>query len=246
MRLREFAVELEGHERSIEYDFHLQTRCVSAHYERCLPRFDNDAGWKILVECVDVVRRERVLPQLGVLMIEQAFDADAFFGADAHGKKCRALEVLHAGVLVVASRLGWPTAPFEEARRCVLAAGLQNRWVWRSPKASPDRRHRAFLDCHHDVDSFRAWLVVQDRRGIELGRGLAIEERPSEFAFVPNMGKVRWSSPDRVVLEAKDGHEVAAIEVAHKAQDGTITESHADQDGTQVVEPKTKSDRKIE
>ena len=216
MRLRDFDIELKvpAADFQARHRFRQGTRFVCAHYERCFPGLQTEGVWKIVVECVQVVDEPRMLCFSGVLVIQRLFDIEGFDRAVPDLRHRQALAVLHEGALAVAREQNWPRAPFEAAERCVLDENLVNRWTWPKPRASPDRKLRAFLDCHHESERFRAWLVVTDRYGAEIQRILAFEDRPSEFAFVPNMGKLRWSSSARVALEAKDGHEVAALEVA--------------------------------
>jgi len=214
MRLKEFDLDLPYAPKDERNAFGNTTRCVTALYERCFPALDVTGAWKILVECVAEVRRREVLNLLGVLAVEVVFDEPSFQRANSVGRKQIALDVLHSGVLRVAELRGWPMAAFETARRGVIEAAYVNEWEWpKRPVRSPNRKRRAVLHCVHESDRFRAWLVVEQGKNEEVVRELVVEELPSEFLFVPKLGKLTWVSDDRLVLVGRNGIEVASVQV---------------------------------
>jgi hypothetical protein len=153
-----------------------------------------------------------------VFILQQAFDYAAFSAAGGPERKKLTLATLHQGATRVARAQGWPEEPFREARACVVDKGYVNEWLWPKPKASPDRRLKAVLSCVHEPESFRAWLVVSDREGEELARRLVLEKAPSEFQFVPLLGKLAWESNDTVALFAKNGKEVGSLQVRREGR----------------------------
>jgi hypothetical protein len=219
MRLKEFDLDLPNADRDTRNGFRLRTRCVSSLYERVFPGLDVDGGWKVLIECVERVSRDESRNLLGVFTLQVPFDYDSFAQAEATAQKALVLDALHKGVLRIADSHRWPLEPFEIARESVVAAGYANEWRWPEPKWNRQRSYCAFLGCHHDVDRFSAWLVVQDRNHTAVQRVLIISELPDEFFFAPKMGKLKWTSNDRVALFAKNGEEVGAL--LHSEHDGS-------------------------
>jgi hypothetical protein len=217
MRLGEFDPHLPN-DVAHRHEFRLRTRCVTALYERCFPGLVVDQAWKILVECVDPVKGTDIRDLLGVLVTEAYFSWATWEHAAPLDRKKMALATLQDGVRRVAAEKGWPVSPFEEAFESVVARGYVNEFTWPDkPKTSPDRRHKAWLFNIHDMDVFRSWLVIADKSGREVARELAFEVAPSEFQFAPKMGKLLWTSNDRVSLVGKrDAKEVMAFSLPSK------------------------------
>jgi hypothetical protein len=204
LRLKEFDLDLpqsEGHRR----EFREQTRCVTALYERCFPGLTVTGAWKVLVECVEKIDRREVLDELGVFEIQVPFTWSAWARAGVLERKKMALAKLHEGVLRITKAKKWPKTPFEKARRAVVERNYVNECTWPDRAVpSPDRRHEAILFCSHEMQAFRAWIVVSDRKtGKEVTRAFAFTSAPDEFAFVRKMGKLAWKSSRKVVLLAR-------------------------------------------
>ena len=210
MKLKEFDLDLPNATGEERHAFRLQNRCMGALYARCFPGLGVVGGWKVLIECVERIARPDVRNLLGVFTSQVEFDRPAFLAAEPSDRKAMAIAALHSGAIRVAEASEWPRDPFDAAKDCVVKRSYINEWTWPKPKVSPDKRHEAFLQCSHEPDEFRAWLVVQDRRGAETNRKQAISESPSEFAFVPKMGSVAWITDELVALLDKKGHQVAA------------------------------------
>lgn len=214
MKIRDFELYLISDDRNQRQRFQLQTRCVTALYERCFPGLRVERCWKVLIECVEAVKRADVLDFSGVFTCQVAFDYREYERSGDAKRKQMALEAIHAGAMSVAEQKKWPKEPFEAARSCVLERAFRNEWTWPRAKWNPARTHQVMLVCLLEMSYFRAWLTLRDRRGREVGRELVIEEQPSEFLFVPKMGKVVWDSSERAVLLDKRGLEVGEIRTA--------------------------------
>lgn len=212
MRLKEFDLDLPDAERWTRHAFRHQSRCVTALYERCFSGGVVDSAWKVLVECVASVDRSNMRDLDGVFVIQAAMNMAELEQAQGVARKAMFLEILHRGVIDVASARGWPVEPFEAARQGVLERQYVNEWTSKRARSSPDRKHRAFLCCAHEMEHFRSWLVIR-RKGQEVARVLAVDEPPSEFAFVQKLGKLAWSSNQRVELLDRKGQPVASLSI---------------------------------
>lgn len=218
MRLKEFSLATPTGERpspdSVANRFRLQTRCVTALFERQFPKLMESRGWKLLVECVPGAPDGSVRNELGVLSIQETLDVPAFLAASPREKKVRSLEILWKGIEDAAAVEGWPLAPFEQARRAVVELDYVNAWRWPAkPVLHRPSGRKAQLHCEHEVDAFGAWLVVTDRGGVELTRERVLEKPPDEFQFVPSLGALVWSGPDQVSLKASGDGVVAEVVV---------------------------------
>lgn len=213
MKLYEFDLDAPESDKSERYSFRSQSRAVTALYERCFEGLEVRRGWKVLLECVPSITRTDVRDLLGVLTLQVPCSVRTLSEMGDQAKKLAMLEILHGGVITVARAEGWPTAPFEKARQCALDKDLTNHWWWRKPKWNRSRNLNGQLWCTHEMDAFRAWLVVRDRNGHEVARQQILETRPSEFEFVAKLGDTRWTSIRRFALCAKDKSEVGAVEL---------------------------------
>jgi hypothetical protein len=213
MKLVEFDLDAPQAAKAVRHAYREESRTVTSLYERCFRGLKVKRGWKVLVECVPAVERAGVRDLLGVLTVQVEFDLERYRSLPPARKKEVLLECLDAGIRRVVLAEGWPLQPFEDARNCVLAKRFENEWVWGKEIWGPGRWYRAHLLCRHDLDAFRAWLVVQDREGSETTRAQILELRPSEFVFVPKLGQIKWLSGNRVALLAKDLSEVGRVEV---------------------------------
>ncbi len=211
MKLIEFNLGTPTEPRERQAAFRNAVRSVCSLYSRCFSGLTTTRAWKVLVECVPKVQRPLPLDQLGVLFQELEYDLTNYWASDDHGRKVIVLDALHQGVLRVAAAEGWPAAPFEEARKAVLALDYVNEWTWPKPRSSPDRKWRAYLQCQHESDAFNAWLVVAKKGGDVVAKVLAMSTLPSEFSFVPKLGAVRWADSTHVALFDKSGAEVLAL-----------------------------------
>ena len=57
----------------VRREFALETRCISAMFDRLFGKFKTDGCRKILVECVDIIKSERVLNFSGILVVQVKF-----------------------------------------------------------------------------------------------------------------------------------------------------------------------------
>lgn len=216
MRLREFDLDLPN-DVAHRHEFRLQTRCITRLYERCFPGLVVDKAWKVLVECVDGPPQTKVRDLLGVFVTQVSFDWKGWQAAAPLARKKMALTSLQEGVHCVVAEMQWPKGPFEKAYDDVVARGYVNELTWPDKaKVSADRKHRAWLLGVHDIDAFRAWLVISDKSGKELAREAAFEVAPEDYAFVQKMGKLEWTSNEHVVLIGKSGNEEASISLPSK------------------------------
>jgi hypothetical protein len=210
VKLRDFDLDAPNEDPLDRLRFRDETRCIAALYTRCLSPVTTRTAWKMLIECVKTKSRDNVQDLLGVLTCEVESDVRAFLLGSVPEKKKATLEILHRGVLEIAKRCDLPAAPFEEAYAAVIHRHYVNEWTWRKPVYDATRRCRAFVRCEHEVEFFRATLIIEGRDGTELARTVAFTERPHEFSFVPMLGKLRWQE-STAVLEDDSGNVVCRL-----------------------------------
>lgn len=213
MILREFGIHADARPARGQRPIHDQTRCVLALFERHLPRVETDGVWKLSVQLSAAPETSDIETQLGVARVPLAVDPGPFYELPVAGKKRLSLELLERGIERARTELGWPAGPFAAAARAVRAANLTNAWCF-DPKWAPGRRFRAYVHCEHEPELFSGELRIESREGAVVARATVLQEIPSEFCFVPRLGKVKWLDRTRVVLLDKRGHATCrALEV---------------------------------
>ena len=193
-------------DRWLEARFVDETRGVCALYERLLGRFHNDLCHKLIVCCVDEITDERLVTILGICHVEVPVAVEPFFALPDRDKQRFALDALMRGIDRVIEITGWEREPFQRAHDQVIALDFVNRFMWRRPVASPDRRYTAELWLDHGVHSCDFTIVLRDRRGRrELLKQLVTQQPPDELIFVSRLGRLEWVSHSQVALFGKDG-----------------------------------------
>lgn len=101
--------------------FRLETRCVTAMFERLFEKFMTNGIWKILVECVEDITDERVLNELGVLVVHVPFNFNQFITASDLEKQKLTHQLLMSGIVKVCSDQSWDLQPSGQSL-CPVAA----------------------------------------------------------------------------------------------------------------------------
>ena len=131
--LKEFALSWPTGSKEQRRAFSLQTRCVTALYERLFPSFKTERCWKVLLECVEHVTKKQYRDLLGVYTLEVTADVGSFFSLSDAEKKEWTWGTLCAGIYGLLEQTTWQREPFSETRQRVPARG-------NSPRS--DARHR--------------------------------------------------------------------------------------------------------
>lgn len=184
-------------------EFALQTRCISAFFERCFKPFNTDNCWKILVNCVpDNPSGPKVVG--GVYEVELVFSIDTFFHLNDGEKKKIALEMLSQGIGEIIAIENWDTVPFQSAHSEIITHDYLNLWIWKSKKYSPDKRHYAYVQIEHNVHSCEISIIIHRKENNERKAIKVISAKPDEWDYAKYLGELKWISQNEVVLFAKD------------------------------------------
>jgi len=205
--LKEFDLDAPTLPRDLRQNFRLQTRSVTALCERLFVPFrtNNKSVWKVLVEVVPVITKPGVRDLLGVLTIQIVGVPENFLNA-GHGDKSRmALEWLAGGVAEIAKSERWAVKQFEDAFKAVAAAGFINKWQWKRGLWNKGRTTSCDIEVEHAVDAARISAAFYDSDRLPVGEVLLVSTSPSEFAFVPCLGRAKWLDERCLELISKDG-----------------------------------------
>jgi hypothetical protein len=199
--LKEFGLTTNG-DRSLVRSFELQTRCVTAHFERIFPEFRTESYWKVLVNCVSFDPRSGIRNLLGVCELDLKADVAEFLSRGNEEKKTWAYQRLRSGIHQLLVETNWDPEPFLSTLEQLQDKGLKNVWIWKS-KWSPSRQWRAEIEIDHDVDSCIISLRIYDHAGVEIVRRQLVNEQPDEWAYSQHLGSLIWASKNTVSLSNK-------------------------------------------
>jgi hypothetical protein len=206
--LKEFDLDAPALSKEARKAFRSQTRRVSALYQRLFRPFRiNEKAWKALVEVVPEVTKPHVRDLLGVLTLQIEGDTSEFLNADEGRKPHIALELLSRGVQKLATELRWPPKAFEDAAKAVLEQKFINKWTWKQQLWNKGRSLSCKIEIEHGVEAAKIIASFNGAHQQHLGSVELCSASPSEFAFVPLLGKARWIDDRIVELTSKDGKE---------------------------------------
>lgn len=185
--------------------FRLETRCITAMFERLFGKMKTDNCWKVLVECVGEIKEQKVQNFSGVLTIQVKFDYEKFSGSNEYQKKQMTLSTLFEGLKIVAKEKEWSMESFEVVYSQIQNNDYSNEWIWKKPVKSHDKKFTAEVLCQHGIKYMDISIILRDKKGNELVRKKAISEFPDEFAYAKHLGELKWISSSEVALVNKKG-----------------------------------------
>lgn len=174
-------------------------------FERLLGQVKTPDCWKILIECVEDISEQRILNYSGVYTVQIKFDYSSFICKSDFEKKKQVLELIMEGVKIVSNHEGWNLEPFEEVGSKIVESNYENKWIWKKPVKSKNKKISAEIICYHAVKNIDIYIVLKDKTGQELVKKKIISELPNEFAYSKHLGKIKWISDSQVVLVNQNG-----------------------------------------
>jgi len=195
-----------------EAEFNGGTHSIESMYVAQLGRFRTKCTGKVYIELWEGPPADVEFANLiDVVMVRRPFDFEAYWHMDLEMRKRTILEVIREEMVKVARRMGWPFAPFEEAYQGVLAMNLVHEFFCGKAATSPNRKRKARVWCHFDVERIDVYVIFYDKAGRELGRRLAATTLPHDFFLYHALGTFGWIDDATVVLAPKLEGEVIRI-----------------------------------
>lgn len=207
-KLTEFDLDAPSLGREMRHAFRLQTRFLTSNVERKFRPFLNNVGaWKVLVEVVPTVTKDRSRNLLGVLTTQVVGDA-ALYTTMRKGERERlALNWLLSGVQKVFLEYGWCTDEIEAAVQSVIDEDYQNVMVWKQSVLNASKSATVDVVVESDDEQVRIVAVFKTPSGEQMRASTLCVRPPNEFAFIPCLGKLTWLDDDTVQLTSRSGSE---------------------------------------
>lgn len=186
-------------------NFRLETRCITAMFERLFEKFITEDCWKVLVECAVDITEKKVHNFSGVYTVQVEFQYNSFMSSNEYQKKQMALNAIMEGVRVISNYKGWKLEPFESACIKIHELNYTNEWIWMKAIKKINNHLMAEVLMRHEIKTMNIYILIKDVNGLEIGREKIISEKPDEFAYNKHLGKLKWISCNEVVLVNKKG-----------------------------------------
>lgn len=189
------------------FDFSLQVRCMCSFFERLFPRIHNEHFWKVMVLCKPIEGYEPSIRRGGggVCEVSLPFDYQAFMNLDDYRKKKMTVQTLRSGINDFIKNKGMDSEPFTSTFNKIIDANYENVWLWKKPKTSPNRKHKAQILLEHEVEKIDISAIISNRQGEEITRKLLVTERPDEWFYKKYLGELKWLDNETVALISKRG-----------------------------------------
>ncbi|MBM6617227.1 hypothetical protein [Bacillus suaedaesalsae] len=191
--------------------FRLETRCVTAMYERLFGKMKNEDCWKILVECVENITEAGILNLSGVVTVQVKFNYDEFRYKNELEKKIATLNLLMEGIEKVANNKSWAFEQFKDVSLQIEQTKYLNEWAWKKAVKNPNKNYYAEVLCQHNVTSMDISIVIKQKNGVEIQREKVISELPDEFAYARHLGELKWLADFEIALINKKGNEMVTV-----------------------------------
>ena len=195
--------------------FRLETRCITAMFERLFGKYKTKDCWKVLIECVENISDERIVNDSGVCSAPIQFNLNDFRAKHELEKKKVTLRLLMDGIEKLALRNGWNIDPFREIALQIEELGYVNEWTWRKTVRSSNMKYTAKVICHHNVESMDIFISILQRDGKQVLLEKVISEQPDEFAYTKHLGELKWESDFEVALINKKANEKYLVAIEH-------------------------------
>ena len=207
-KLTEFDLDAPTLGKDERHAFRLQTRFLTSSVERKFEPFLNDVGaWKVLVEVVPTVTKSRSRNLLGVLTTQVVGDAANYVTMKRGERERLALDWLIAGVKNVFSEYGWSTGEIEASVQSVVDEGFRNVLVWKEGVLNATKSASADVVVESDDEQAKIVVMFRTPGSEQVQTSTLCVRPPSEFAFVPCLGKLKWLDDDTVELTSRSGSE---------------------------------------
>ncbi|OAS14693.1 hypothetical protein [Paenibacillus oryzisoli] len=193
--------------------FRLETRCITAMFERLFVKMKTEDCKKVLIECVESITDERILNFSGIVTVQVKSSYNEFILGNDDEKKRTTLNLLLKGIEKISREKDWVIDAFRDVSSQIEKIGYLNEWIWRKAVKSPQKKYYAEVLCQHNVKSMDISILIRQMDGTEVRKIMVISELPDEFAYAKHLGQLVWTSESEVVLVNKNGDNMVAVRI---------------------------------
>ncbi len=198
-------VDYENNWKDKRKSFRLDTRCMTAMFERLFEGIENVEFWKILIECVPSVNDTHSKNIGGVIFKQIEFNYEDFVKYNNEIKKQISLETLIRGIKDICFEKNITFTPFEKVYNEIIKQDYKNNWQYGKSVKNKNKIYGAEILCEHDVEKIDIFISIKNKNSEEILRKKIISELPDEYAYSKHLGKIKWQTNEIVEFYNKKG-----------------------------------------
>ena len=197
--INEICLYCQNDERTSE--FNQETFAIPELYLVSIPKFDS----KKVIKCNIFLWENGPFPPkekiLGSADSYQLFDFKKYTFLSEKDKKIMQLQVIHQGMLDIASDYNWSREPLETAYQTCLTPDLTFKKQIKKRKLSPNRKQYLSLWAYCDLYHFKIGWTVSDKKGEIVKQGTLLTEQPSYIDIWCSLN-FRWIDDEHFIVES--------------------------------------------
>lgn len=181
----------------------LETRCIAAMFIRLLGRYKTKDCSKIVIDCVDEVKRKGYPCAMGICPVDYPLDYEEFFSKDDNEKKAHVFKIIKQSITSIGRAKEWDMEPIQEVFDKIQELEYNNYWTYGRKVKSPNKLYTAELYIEHEIKEINFYILIRDKKGEVVEKKLIITEKPSEWFYFRYFGKLSWLSDNEIQLSNK-------------------------------------------
>ena len=201
--LESIKADYETNWKALRRQFQLETRCMTSMIERIIPRIKTDDCWKILIECVSTLPKEKCTNLLGVYCVQISFDVNDYWGMDSTKKKQYVVSKILEAIDKISECTDICLTQIVEACHTISELSYVNSWLWKSPIKG--KYGYVQIKLVHDIEAIDIYMIFLDRNKRVFSQKLLVSTPPHEMVYSKYLGKLEWIAEDAAKLTTKYG-----------------------------------------
>jgi len=99
------------------------------------------------------------------ISIHRRFDFEKWWNSDKFNRKKMIIDEIYKSLLYLAEKFCWEIQPIHDAYNACVAQNFENNWfIKKFSKTSPNRKFTGNVWVEYDIDSFRTFLIIKDKK----------------------------------------------------------------------------------
>lgn len=190
--------------RRAEYNFFMETKCVTSHFERLNTNRIECDFHRLIVECRKKMPDVPYVCYDGICSVYIKFDYEAYANMTIDEKKKCALQTMMRGIEKMAVYTNWDMNMFEEIAKQIVEEKFVNCWPWKKKLRRKGAKYYASIYSSVDWDAFRLIVRLHNSKGDIISSKVVHKCLPDRRIYYYVLGKALWISETQVAIYHKD------------------------------------------
>ena len=137
-----------------------------------------------------------------VITIRLHFDFVNYSTLNNKQKKLEQLKSIHKGMMKIADKENWETNSLLDAYNKCLDNNLIFSFNINKPKLSPNKKNKVTLSCIWDINSFKVYANILDKKNETISKKEIISKKPQDGEFIYYI-KWKWLDNSNIFIQDK-------------------------------------------